>query len=417
MAERLTAADWYVGATRGDRVRDAIARKGLDVLLALTPENAHYLAGYGNYIATHWRLAGIFSVAVGPSGERIGVSGDFGADPAIAPPFPHLRYRSWTESIDVRGASGASIQERVRAARPGGPLARPVQFDLDEVFDRVAEAVHAAHPRPHRVGVDLQEVEAPAVQRLKERLPAVKLVDATAVFNDLRAIKDPDEIDHLYLAGELTEGGIAGAIARLRPGMTEVAVNSAYEIAVHERLLADARYAGFRQAEGLATIGIGASTPKIVAPGQTIKFDMQVDVAGYHSDVGRTVAFAPTADQREVYAALRNALAAAQERVRPGVPFAAVYDAGIASMRSAGFSNYSRGHLGHSVGLTQHFEEPPFVAAGESREIVPEMVLSLELPYYVYGVGAFQLERILLVTSDGHEAIDRLPFELELPPR
>ncbi|MEA2514429.1 MAG: Xaa-Pro dipeptidase, partial [Thermomicrobiales bacterium] len=106
-----------------------------------------------------------------------------------------------------------------------------------------------------------------------------------------------------------------------------------------------------------------------------------------------------------------------QERVRPGVPFAAVYDAGIASMRSAGCSNYSRGHLGHSVGLTQHFEEPPFVAAGESREIVPGMVLSLELPYYVYGVGAFQLERILLVTSDGHEAIDRLPFELELPPR
>jgi hypothetical protein len=29
-------------------------------------------------------------------------------------------------------------------------------------------------------------------------------------------------------------------------------------------------------------------------------------------------------------------------------------------------------------------------------------------------VGAFQLERMLLVTSDGHEAIDQLPFELEL---
>jgi Xaa-Pro aminopeptidase len=42
------------------------------------------------------------------------------------------------------------------------------------------------------------------------------------------------------------------------------------------------------------------------------------------------------------------------------------------------------------------------------------MVMSLELPYYIYGVGAFQLERMILVTEDGHEPIDQLPFELEL---
>jgi Xaa-Pro aminopeptidase len=42
------------------------------------------------------------------------------------------------------------------------------------------------------------------------------------------------------------------------------------------------------------------------------------------------------------------------------------------------------------------------------------MVLSLEMPYYVYGVGAFQLESMVLVTTDGHELFDQLPFDLAI---
>ena len=41
------------------------------------------------------------------------------------------------------------------------------------------------------------------------------------------------------------------------------------------------------------------------------------------------------------------------------------------------------------------------------------MVLSIEVPYYVYGVGAFQFERMLLVTQGGGELLDRLPLALD----
>jgi Xaa-Pro aminopeptidase len=277
--------------------------------------------------------------------------------------------------------------------------------------------VLAVAPEDGRIGLELSVLPESSFARLRHRLPNVTFIEAGDIFDDLRAIKDPDEIAHLRLAGELTEIGISGAIDRLRPGHSVPAVNALYQIAVHEEVVSDAKYAGFRQAEGAASIGMGVESPGVVAPGQTIKFDMQVDVAGYHSDIGRTVAISPTADQLAVYSALRNALAAAQELVRPGVKLADVHAAGTQAMIVAGFGNYSRGHLGHSVGLTQNFEEPPFIAADEYRRIVPGMVLSLELPYYLFGVGAFQLERMLLVTEDGHEAMDQLPFELSLADR
>jgi Xaa-Pro dipeptidase len=282
------------------------------------------------------------------------------------------------------------------------------------VFDAVAEAVRAVASIPRRVGVDLLEVDAASVGRLRTRLPGVQLVDATAVFDDLRAIKDPDEVAHLRLAGELTEVGIRGALARLSPGMSETALNAAYQVAVQERVIADERFAAFRQAEGMANIGIGADSPHAVVPGQTLKFDMQVDIAGYHSDVGRTFAIKPTADQRAMYGALRDALAVLEDAIRPGVTFAELYATGSGAMHRAGFTNYSRGHLGHSLGLTQRFEEPPFIAPGEERPVVPNMVLAIEMPYYVYGVGAFQLERMGVVTETGFELVDQLPFELEL---
>ena len=56
-AERVEAV-WYEGATRRERLADALQRNRLDVLLALTPENAAYLSGRTSVIATLWRLPG-----------------------------------------------------------------------------------------------------------------------------------------------------------------------------------------------------------------------------------------------------------------------------------------------------------------------------------------------------------------------
>lgn len=402
--------DWYQGANRRERIAAALNTCEFDALLAVTPENAHYLAGHGNYIATHWRIPGLFSAAVGRTGNPAVSSVDFGADPSIQPAYSHFPFESWIESVDIRQSPGESAATRAVAARQE-KLNRPAQFDFDAVWDQVAAAIRHVAPTAARIGADLREVDQYSVEQLLERLPGIMIEDATPVFENLRAVKDPDELEHLRTACVLTELGIYGALQWLHPGMTEQAVNSAYQVAVHEQVMTQTRFSQFRQAEGLVSIGIGLDSSRVVEPGQTIKFDMQVDIAGYHSDVGRTVANQPTAEQREVFAALHEALQRAEKSIRPGVRFSEIHEAGSAAMHDQGFTSYSRGHLGHSLGLTQHFEEPPFISADEHRRVTESMMLSLELPYYIYGIGAFQLERMIEVTADGPHAIDRLPFD------
>ena len=403
-------AVWYEGATRRERLADALRRNRLDVLLALTPENAAYLSGRTSVIATLWRLPGLVAVAVNDRGEMAVAAGDneIGGYEGVAARFAHPL---WIEHLDLR-SSGMNLAAKVDAARPAGALPRPAQFDAELMLDAVAAAVGAVVTEGRRIGAELAMLPGWVAEGLRQRLPDVEWVEAGVVFDDLRAIKDADEIAHLRLAAELTETGIAGARDALRPGLSAIGVSAAYQRAIWDRAASDDRFAALRQVEGLVSVGDGAAAVA-VGPGQTVKLDMQVDVGGYHSDVGRTYALQPTAEQQAVYDALRDALAAVVAALGPGVPMRDVWAVGTERMRAAGFANYSRGHLGHSVGLAHNYEEPPFIAAEEARPLAPGMVVSVELPYYLLGVGSFQMERMVRIGASEVEVLDRLPFELD----
>ena len=403
-------AVWYEGATRRERLADALQRNRLDVLLALTPENAAYLSGRTSVIATLWRLPGLVAVAVNDRGEMAVAAGDneIGGYDGVVASFAHPL---WIEHLDLRNP-GMDLAARVDAARPEGDVSRPAQFDAELMLDAVVAAVGAVVTAGRRVGAELAMLPAWVAERLRQRLPNLEWVEAGAVFDDLRAIKDADEIAHLRLAAELTETGIAGARDALQPGLGAIGVSAAYQRAIWDRAASDHRFAALRQVEGLVSVGDGAA-PVAVGPGQTVKLDMQVDVGGYHSDVGRTYALEPTAEQQAVYDALRDALAAVVATLGPGVPMRDVWAVGTERMRAAGFANYSRGHLGHSVGLAHNYEEPPFIAADEARPLAPGMVVSVELPYYLLGVGSFQMERMVRIGASGVDVLDRLPFELD----
>jgi Xaa-Pro dipeptidase len=410
MAER-TGAIWYAGATRRERIKDALERNRIDVLLALSPENAAYLSGRTSVIATLWRLPGLVAAAVNGRGEMAVAAGDneIGGYEGVVARFAHPL---WIEHLDLR-SPGADLASRVAAARPAGVLARPAQFDVELMLDAAAAAVGAVLFQGDRVGAEMALLPAWVAEGLHRRLPDIEWVDAGAVFDDLRAIKDADEIANLRLAAELTEAGIAGARDAVQPGLSAVGVSAAYQRAVWARAAGDSRFAALRQVEGLVAVGDG-TTPAEVGPGQTVKLDMQVDVGGYHSDVGRTYALDPTDEQQAVYDALRDALAAVVAALAPGVPMRDVWAVGTEQMRAAGFANYSRGHLGHSVGLAHNYEEPPFIATDEARPLAVGMAVSVELPYYLRGVGSFQMERMVLIKESGVEVLDRLPFELDV---
>jgi Xaa-Pro dipeptidase len=402
---------WPAGSNRNNRALAALPELGVDALLALTPENAFHLSGIANFIATRWRTPGLAAALVTIHGDRAVVTGDNGV--TVAPGQRHFTYPLWIDNVDLRDCPGDSCQARISIIRGDDPFHRPAQYEIAQIASCVAGAIQQTAPDARRIGTEISAIPAPFMVMLTEQLPNITWIDATTLFDDLRAIKDTDELDLLREAGKLTEQGLASAIGSLEPGMKSIDAWIAYQQGVLSAMQNHPMKGLVGDIEGLVAVGAPGAGDS-VGPGVTIKFDMQVELGGYHSDLGRTVALDPTAEQHAIYNALHESLMKAIDAVKIGDPLSATYDAGANSMRSLGFPSYSRGHLGHSLGLTTNFEEAPFICPDEHRPIVPGMALSLELPFYVGGVGTFQLETMLLVQESGIEQVDRLPFALDL---
>ncbi len=402
---------WPVGPNRNARALAALPGIGVDALLALTPENAFHLSGVANFIATRWRTPGLAAALITANGDRAVISGDNGV--SVGNGQQHFTYPLWIDNVDLRDCPGDSCQARISTVRGDDPFHRPAQYEIAQIAACVADAILLTAPEARTIGTELSLIPAPFMTMLSQHLPNITWIDATAIFDDLRTIKDTDELDLLREAGKLTEQGLAAAIGNLEPGMKSIDAWIAYQQGVLAAMKNHPMKGLVGDIEGLVAVGAPGAGDTL-GPGVTIKFDMQVELGGYHSDLGRTVALDPTVEQRAIYDALRESLMHAIDAVKIGEPLSAIYDAGANSMRSLGFPSYSRGHLGHSLGLTTNFEEAPFICPDEHRPVVPGMALSLELPFYVGGVGTFQLETMLLIHESRIEQVDRLPFAIDL---
>ena len=98
--------------------------------------------------------------------------------------------------------------------------------------------------------------------------------------------------------------------------------------------------------------------------------------------------------------------------MKPGIKLADIATTAEQQVRQSGFPNYTRGHFGHSIGLDDFVEEPPFIATNDKSVLVPGMVMCIETPYYSKELGSIQIEDMVLITESGHENFNSLSYDL-----
>jgi Xaa-Pro aminopeptidase len=378
-----------------DRLRDLMAGHGFDAIAALDFENFYYLAG----------AVSIFMIGQQPTGMGMAlIPADPKLEPALVVNDMEGRFfdaRTWVE--DIRSfPTWMSMTEQ--DAMEAAPETRPCLLDYDTNFRLMAEVVRERGLEGGRIGVTVSAFEAEPLRRLRELLPKAELVDAAGLLYAMRCIKREDEIALLRKAAQVAEAAMHDAASLIREGVTQAElVNRLKHFIIDHPDADNYKFVG-------AAVGPNAITPSASAKtatarqGDIVKIDSGAECGGYISDMGRTyvVGKAPPAVQR-LYDSIRRAHDAAEAKLRPGVPIKDVYAAGMAEMRGGALPSYSRGHLGHSIGIGLFPEEPPYIAPNEERALEPGMVLCMEVPVYLFGVGALHIENTYVIIEDGHE--------------
>ena len=395
---------------------------GIDALVLLQPENFQYATGAPPGVAALFRKAGA-AMAIIPADVA-------GAPAAIVTDLFAAAFRSssdiadirvqpiWVETADVTGiASDIDVRRRIAQANEAAGRAsgfrRPETFDQRQAFGLLAEALRQRGLDAARLGVEFDFLPVADMTMLQTALPAARFVDGADVIRRCRMIKSPREIALLRTGSELAEAGIAAMMQEVREGVRRERLSEAWQDGVKR----EAARRGVTNMTGTWDyISVGPNPwggSDVVRPGEPIKVDVGCVLSGYSSDGARTFVLGkPHEDVATVHAALLAAFERGLATIGPGRPMSAPHAALHESMRSAGFREFTRGHVGHSVGQSVFSEEWPFLSASNDLAFAPDMMIAFEAPLYLDGVGGFIVEDQLLVRDAGIEVLNRLPRAL-----
>ncbi len=192
-------------------------------------------------------------------------------------------------------------------------------------------------------------------RRVAAAHPGLDVRDATSIDNALRARKSANEIAMLKRAAQISDLGHRAAMRGIAPDMNEYQVQALMEYTFRNNGADRPGYASIVGSGPNSTTLHYDKDDRVMHAGEVIVMDVAAEYQGYSADETRTVPVSGTftADQRAVYQIVRDAQAAGERQVKPGVAASQMVDS-IAAVISAGLTQLG---LIDSAGAT--FDAPP----------------------------------------------------------
>ncbi|WP_027360865.1 M24 family metallopeptidase [Desulforegula conservatrix] len=222
---------------------------------------------------------------------------------------------------------------------------------------------------------------------------------------NLRIIKDDEEISLMRDALHISESVFKALLPQIIPGVTEKQM--AWEL---EKNL---RHAG---AEAMSFPVIAASGPNASLPhaipsdrklntNEGFLFDWGIKLHGYCSDITRTIFIGNPPDEfKKVFITVFEAQQKAQSAIKAGVNGKDIDRIARDHIESSDYKGRFGHSLGHGVGLAIH--ESPRLSPIKDFILETGMVVTVEPGIYIPGWGGVRLENMVVVKPDGFEILN-----------
>jgi Xaa-Pro dipeptidase len=386
---------------RQARVRVAAAERGLDAVVAFS-------RGGG----THDRIA-----------DALWLTGTAASQPFVPDLEGHWRAAGHIVVVVPAGGPCTAIVEADELQTP------PVADDVVVAPDLIAAAADTlagalgrrSSPRVGVFGSDTVAVPwwAALEAATGDGGRGIRLEPADDLAWSLRRLKSPAEQQLLRAAGAIGSRAMTAALEAAAPRATEADVAAAlFDTvvagggAVYDIVVSSGHASGTLGPSGGAA-GAARWTARTLKSGELLRLDAYGSVGGYLFDFARTVVVGgePTEAQRDLLDALRGAVGAGIELLRPGTPLSevargceAALEASAHAERHGVPAHTMSGFWGHGLGLGW---EPPWIGPDSPELVEPGMCLAIERRAAVDGLGGAQYEEDVLIGLDGPELLTR----------
>jgi Xaa-Pro aminopeptidase len=289
--------------------------------------------------------------------------------------------------------------------------------DVEVLVDRECAAAlvrRAGWLGGKRVAFEAHDVTVDTHDTLRGLDGAPDLTPAGRVVEDLRRVKDDEELALLREACAISDRALLETLDGIAPGHTEREVARRLE---HEMLELGADGPAF---ETIVATGPNSAVPhhrptgREIERGDLLKIDFGARYRGYHADCTRTVVVGsePADWQREIYEVVQRAQQAGREALAPGADVQEVDGAARRVVVEAGYGeNFPHG-LGHGVGLEIH--EAPLMGYSATGRLDRRTPVTVEPGVYLPGRGGVRIEDTLVVADGPAELLTTTPKDLRV---
>ncbi len=337
---------------RLERLRQRLEEEGLDAILISQEENCRYFSGFTG-------SAGFLLIS-----EKSAI---------LATDFRYI--------------------EQAKSQSPGFEIFR-IAGEPPKWFPELVSSLDIK-----RIGFEANDLSVATYRKLvatageagdKELVPTEEIVES------LRAVKDDEELKLIMRAVEISDAAFEEFSSLLHPGMTEK--EAAWEI---ERTLRE------KGSESVPFDIIVASGPNSALPhhkptdrailsGEPLVIDMGARVAGYSSDLSRTICLGNTDEKFEkIYDLVLGAQLTTTATIEAGMRGEQADSLARIVIEQGGYGeNFGHG-LGHGVGLAPH--EAPRLGRDSEDVLAEGMVFTIEPGIYISGWGGVRIEDVVVL--------------------
>jgi Xaa-Pro aminopeptidase len=239
----------------------------------------------------------------------------------------------------------------------------------------------------------------------------VELVAAGDPVEELRAVKEPEEIGRIRAASQLADAGFRQIMAEGLVGRTEAAVADSLERAMSAHGATGPSFPSIVAAGPHGALPHAHPRDVEISAGELVVIDWGAVLDGYCSDCTRTLATGELGDESHaVYQLVLEAQLAGLGAVRPGVSGRDADGTARAVIDAGGHAEHFGHGLGHGVGLEVH--EAPRLSQRSDSVLARGNMVTVEPGVYLPGRLGVRIEDLVAVTESGCEILTGVPKEL-----
>lgn len=276
------------------------------------------------------------------------------------------------------------------------------QYELVEHQPKVALTIKELLQKMgiQKLGFEQNDLSYGTYRSYSADLSGIELVGTSNLVEQLRFIKDENELQIMQEAADLADRTFSYILTRLKPGVTEKQIALDIEVFIREHGGTSTSFETIVASGERSALPHGKASDRVIQGNEFVKLDFGAYYKGYCSDITRTVVLGkPTDKHKEIYDIVLEAQLNCLEKLKPGISGREGDALARDVIAKHGYADYFGHGTGHGLGMEIH--ESPRLSKTEETILTPGMVVTVEPGIYLPGFGGVRIEDDVVLTDTG----------------